>query len=201
MDLREVCANLTKKGYGVHCFDTPDQAATYLQGQLTHKTVGFGDSQTLVACNLFATLSQTNTVYDPQQATDHPTFIALAKQAMGAEIFITSCNAISAQGALVNLDGTGNRVAGSLFGHETVYFIVGRNKIVPTLDDAIHRTRNVAAPANARRLGLNTPCTVGAPQCHNCNSPQRICNGLVVHLNKMEGMAMDVLFIDQPLGL
>lgn len=102
---------------------------------------------------------------------------------------------------MVNLDGTGNRIAGSLFGHKKVFFVVERNKIMTTLDQAIDRVRNVAAPLNSQRIGLFNPCVVRGDRCYDCSSQRRICNALVIHLKKMNDMDMEVVLINQDLGL
>ncbi len=74
-------------------------------------------------------------------------FNNIAKKCLTTEIYLTSVNALSQTGELVNIDGTGNRVAGALFGHEKVFFVIGTNKLVLTLEDAIWRARNIAAPS------------------------------------------------------
>lgn len=201
MEIEQLCQALEKKGYQVFCAKTAQQARAYLVGQIQHKTVGLGDSQTLADLGLPQALAMENTVYDPQQCATNPEFLAVAKQAMDTQVFLTSVNAISQTGELVNMDGTGNRVAGSLFGHEKVYFVVGQNKIAPTLESAIDRVRNVAAPANTRRLGLNTPCAKAEPRCYDCRSPQRICNAMVIHFHKVDDMDMEVVLIEEDLGL
>ncbi|WP_409967322.1 lactate utilization protein [Bengtsoniella intestinalis] len=201
MDIQALCTALEKKGYGVFRAKTAQQAQAHLLENIHHKTVGFGDSQTLAALQLPQLLAAENTVYDPQQCTTNGEFLTVAKQAMDTQIFLTSVNAISQTGELVNLDGTGNRVAGSLFGHEKVYFVVGKNKITPTLEAAIDRVRNIAAPANARRLGLDTPCAKAEPRCYDCASPQRICNAMVIHFHKLDDMEMEVVVIEEDLGL
>lgn len=201
MDMQHLCDKLKEKGYRVFCAQTGQEATTHITQQIQHKTVGFGDSQTLATLGLPQLLAQSNTVYDPQQCATNDSFLAVAKQAMDTQVFLTSANAISQAGEMVNLDGTGNRVSGSLFGHEIVYFVIGRNKIVPTLEDAITRVRNVAAPTNARRLGLNTPCAKAELRCYDCRSPQRICNAMVLYLSKLDDMEMEVVLIDEDLGL
>ena len=105
---------------------------------------------------------------------------ATLESASKAEVYITSANGLSETGEIVNIDGSGNRVASTLYGHDTVYFICGINKLEPDLDAAIHRARNIASPLNARRLERKTPCATGELKCHDCSSPDRICKGLVV---------------------
>lgn len=182
-------------------FETKEEAASYLNGLFQGKSIGFGDSKTLVQLGLYASLRQNNTVIDPAQFHDHDSFNAAAREALATEYFFTSVNALTEDGVMVNLDGTGNRIAGSLFGHKKVFFVVGRNKIMPTLDEAIDRVRNVAAPLNAQRIGLPNPCVVHGDRCYDCSSQRRICNALVVHLKKMNDMDMEVVLINQDLGL
>ena len=116
-------------------------------------------------------------------------------------MYLTSVNALAETGELVNIDGTGNRVAATLFGHEKVFFVIGRNKLAPTCDEAVWRARNVAAPQRAKQLGKKTPCAVKCDRCYDCKSPERICRGLAVLWGPMMGMAAEVLLVDEDLGL
>lgn len=104
-------------------------------------------------------------------------------------------------GEIVNIDGTGNRVSATLFGHEKVYFVIGRNKLAPTYEAAVYRARNVAAPQRARQLGKKTPCAVKADRCYDCRSPERVCRALVTLWGPMLGMETEVLLVDEDLGL
>lgn len=78
--------------------------------------------------------------------------------------------------------------------------MAGKNKVSEDFDKALWRLRNVVAPKNAQRLGRKTPCAVKGDKCYNCNSPERICRGLVVHYKKMNSMDMEVVLVDQELG-
>ena len=123
------------------------------------------------------------------------------KNAAAADVYILSANAIAeSTGEILSIDGTGNRVSSTLFGHGKVYFVAGRNKVSPDFDSALWRLRNVVAPKNAQRLQRKTPCAAKGDKCYNCNSPERICNALVVHYKKMRSMDMEVVLIDQELG-
>lgn len=97
------------------------------------------------------------------------------RRGMTADIMIASVNAITLDGKLVNLDGMGNRVAAMAFGPRKVILVVGMNKVAPDLDSAIARVKHYAAPVNAIRLAIATPC-VETGLCADCKSPQRICN-------------------------
>jgi hypothetical protein len=101
--------------------------------------------------------------------------LELRRRGMTADMMIASSNAITLDGKLVNLDGMGNRVAAMTFGPRKVILVVGMNKVAPDLDTAIARVKHYAAPVNAIRLGVPTPC-VETGLCADCRSPQRICN-------------------------
>ena len=105
-------------------------------------------------------------------------------------------------GEIVNIDGMGNRIASTVFGHKKLYFIVGKNKIADDLDGAIWRARNIAAPLNAKRFNVKTPCVAhGGGKCFDCKSPERICNGMVITMGKMSGVGeMEVVLIGEELG-
>lgn len=101
--------------------------------------------------------------------------LTVRRQGLLADLMIASCNAITLDGRLVNLDGVGNRVAAMMFGPAKVILIVGMNKVVPDLDSAITRVKYYAAPVNAIRIGQDTPCAANG-LCVDCRSPERICN-------------------------
>lgn len=200
MDKEKVIQSLKKNQYEVSYFETKEEAADYLDQILNNSVIGFGDSETMSQIQLYDRLSAHNTVYDPKQTDNNDEFLNIAKKCLNTEIFLTSVNGLTEDGIIVNMDGTGNRLAGSLFGHKKVYYIVGKNKIVPDLNQAVWRVRNIAAPKNAARLKLRTPCAVLGDKCHNCCSPDRICNGLLIELKKMNDMEMEVVLINEELG-
>lgn len=201
MDTEKIISVLKLKGYRVSCFESAEDASRYLNSIINNKTVGFGDSATLLDMKLFERLSSHNEVYDPQHCDTGTDFIETAKKCLTTKIYITSINALSETGEIVNIDGTGNRIAGALFGHEKVYFVAGTNKLAPTLQDAIWRARNIAAPKNAMRLGLRTPCAKKGDRCYDCSSPDRICSGMMIHFKKMNDIDMEIVLINEQLGL
>lgn len=200
MNIKKAIKLLKLKGYTVSYFENAEDAAVYLNNIIDNKSVGFGDSATLLSIGLFERLSSHNEVFDPQHCAIGSNFIDTARKCLTTEIYITSINALSETGEIVNIDGTGNRIAGSLFGHEKVYFVTGTNKLVPTLEDAIWRARNIAAPQNAMRLGLKTPCAQKGYGCYDCSSPDRICNGMMIHFKKMNDIDMEIVLIDEQLS-
>lgn len=199
--LEKTAAALRKRGYEAACFETGEEAAAYLDSKINGFTVGFGDSETMIALELYERLSSHNEVYDPKHPREGKGFYDTARICLTTEIFLTSVNGIAETGEMVNIDGTGNRVAGSLYGHRKVYFVVSRNKIAPTLEEAAYRARNVAAPKNAARHQYKTPCAVHGDRCYDCSSPNRICNAQVIYWRKMNHMDMEVVLINEDLGL
>lgn len=99
----------------------------------------------------------------------------LRRKGLLADVMITSTNAITLDGKLVNLDGLGNRVAAMIFGPKKVILVAGMNKVVPDMDSAMARTKHYSAPVNAMRMGIQTPCTANGI-CVDCKTPARICN-------------------------
>ena len=167
---------LTRAGFSVHTFPTGQAAKDWLAAQWSGKTIGLGGSMTLEDLGLY--------------------------EAAQAQVYLSSVNAVAETGELINIDGTGNRISAATGAHEVVCYLVGRNKVAPTFDQALWRARNVAAPLNARRLHRKTPCAQGeALRCYDCKSPERICNGLSVLWRPLGGAGETmVLLVDEDLG-
>ena len=100
-------------------------------------------------------------------------------RAFTTDVYLSSANAISEDGVIVNIDGNGNRVAAITWGPKKVIFVIGLNKVAQTVDAAIARARSIASPINAQRFDINTPCKADGV-CHNCNSADCICS--YIHL-------------------
>ncbi len=199
-DFTELEANLRSFGYQVHSFETAKEATAYLNESIDQQTVGFGGSMTLGEMGLFESLGTHNQVYWHLQVPQGKTSEQVRQEASMTKIYITSANAISQQGEIVNIDGTCNRVASIFYGHEKVIFIIGENKIENDYESALYRARNVAAPLNAKRLGKHTPCAEKADRCYDCKSPERICRGLSVLWQKPTGCDYEVILIHEDLG-
>ena len=195
MDIEKTIRALTGRGFAVQHFATAAEAADYLDGAIDATTVGIGGSKTIEKLGLYERLSETNDVHWHWRKPGAETL----RQEIGADYFLSSANAISEDGEILNIDGTGNRVAASLFGHKKVFIISGTNKICPDFDSALHRARNVAAVLNAGRFDIKTPCKLDG-KCHDCRSPQRICKALTVLWGPMGGMETEVVLIGEELG-
>lgn len=200
MDFTKVKAALEERGFSVTLCPTKAAASNYLNEKIDGVSVGFGGSMTLRELGLFDSLGTHNTLLSHWNVPAGKTGAEVLREAMTTDVFLTSVNGLAETGELINIDGTGNRVAGSLFGHKKVYFVVGRNKLAPTYDDALWRARNIASPKNAQRLGRKTPCAAKGDRCYDCKSPERICRGLVVLWEKMTSCDMEVVLVDEELG-
>ena len=198
MNFDTVKQSLEGRGYTVKAFPTGKEAADYLDAAIDGKSVGFGGSATLDALGLYERLGSHNETVWHWKWEDKD---AARREAQTSDVYLTSVNGLAETGELVNIDGAGNRVAATLFGHRKVFFVIGRNKLAPTYDEAVRRARNIASPQNARRLGKKTPCAVKGDRCYDCRSPERICRGLVTLWGPMMGMEAEVLLVDEDLGL
>lgn len=199
MDLQKTAQNLKARGFSVRVFDTAAEARDAIAAELRGRTIGIGGSVTVKEMELLPLLQEHNTVY--WHWTDGPAK-EMREKGMAAEVYLTSVNGLAETGELVNIDGTGNRVAATLYGPQKLYFIVGQNKIAPTLEEAIWRARNIASPLNARRLNRNTPCALGEElRCYDCKSADRICNGMTIHMAPLGGVGeTEVILIAEDLG-
>lgn len=123
-----------------------------------------------------------------------------AKDSMFADVFLTGANALSLDGEMVNIDGTGNRVAAIVYGPKEVLVIAGMNKVTDTLEDAITRARTVAAPLNQQRFQLNNPCTVTGT-CADCKSETCICNQILITRHCRPVGRIKFILVGEDLGL
>lgn len=198
MNLENLQKNVEARGFSYRYFDTAAQAADYLAESISGKTVGIGGSMTLLDMGIYERLQENNDVAWHWKTPGPET---LAKAA-AAQVYLTSVNGIAETGEIINIDGTGNRVAATLYDREKVYLVAGVNKVAPTYEEALWRARNIAAPLNARRLNRKTPCALKEEmKCYDCKSPERICNGLTVLWRKLGGVKeCELILIGQELG-
>ena len=120
-------------------------------------------------------------------------------RAFQADYYLSSANAITEDGVIVNIDGNGNRVAAITWGPQHVIFVVGMNKVAQDPEAALKRARSTAAPINAARFDILTPCQLDG-QCHNCNSPQSICNYIHFLRNSSKPGRIIVILVGENLG-
>ena len=173
-------------------------AAGILAGFAGLSSVAAGNSETLRQLGLFDVFTQ----YSPKVFAHKPggATIEEDREALTSDIYFCSANALSMDGHIVNIDGTGNRTAATCFGPKKLVYIIGRNKVVPTLDDALIRARNTAAAGVAKKYGRKTPCTATG-ECSDCNAPECVCAVTTIHRRKPHGIDITVLLVDEDLGI
>jgi L-lactate utilization protein LutB len=205
--LADLKSALETNNFEVHIAETAADAQKIVLEDILAKTgarsVSWGGSITVVGTGLYQAV---------QGRTDLEMIDTLDKQIPPAEqmerrrrsllvdLFITGSNAVTEDGQLVNLDMFGNRVAALTFGPKHVAVVIGRNKIVPSVDEAMFRVKNIAAPANAMRLDKKTPC-VKTSYCEECKSPERICNSWTITEKSFPKGRVKVVLVNQDLGL
>ena len=161
------------------------------------RTVTMGGAMSAHEIGLVKVLKEGN--YNFIDRDDYEDKRAAALLAYDADVFLSSANAMTEDGVLVNIDGNSNRVSAIAHGPKKVVFIVGMNKVCPDVDSAVKRARNVAAPINAQRFGIVTPCTQTG-SCMNCKSADTICcNFLITRYSRHTGR-IHVILVDESLG-
>ncbi len=167
------------RGFKTHLFDTASSMRDFVLETIpVAASIGFGGSVTTEQLGLYDALRNRGNAVHFHWKEPRENRAAVFEAARRADCYIMSSNAVSADGALLNIDGNGNRVGSLVDGPKTVFILLGANKFVKTREDAMTRVRTVACPANARRLGLQTPCALTG-RCADCRSPQRMCNYIV----------------------
>jgi L-lactate utilization protein LutB len=205
--LNEVKKALEDNNFEVFVADNTADAGKIVQEEILPKigakTVSWGGSMTFIATGLY------NSIKDNPDMEILDTFnkslsgeakIELRRRSLLVDLFITGTNAITEMGQLVNLDMIGNRIGGITFGPKHVVILVGRNKIVSDLEDAMYRIKNYVAPINSMRLDMKTPC-VKTSHCEECKSPDRICNTWTITEKSFPKGRVKVVLINEDLGL
>ncbi|MGN1002084.1 MAG: lactate utilization protein [Oscillospiraceae bacterium] len=197
-DYASVIETFRAEGFNALYFGTSAEAVAYITSEIRGTTVGIGGSMTIDQLGLYDKLRETNTVYWHRMVPGPETL----KNAAEARVYLSSVNGLSRTGEIINIDGAGNRVAATLYGHERVMFVAGINKLADSFDAALYRARNIAAPLNCKRLGKKTPCALSPEmRCYDCKSPDRICRGFTVLARKMSGIPqMDLILVGEELG-
>jgi L-lactate utilization protein LutB len=171
--------------------------------QIDVKSVSWGDSMTLCETGVleyFKNDSAFDLIETFDENVPRAEIIERRRKALLCDLFFSGTNAVVESGALVNLDMVGNRVGGMVFGPKWVVIMVGRNKIVSDLEQAMERIKALAAPVNAIRHEQKTPC-VKTAYCMDCSSPARICNVWTIHEKSYPKGRIKVVLINHDLGL
>jgi L-lactate utilization protein LutB len=206
MRLAHVKKALEGNNFEVFLAQNPQEARKIvldeILSKLEVKTISRGDSLTFEATGLHEEFCEDSRfeVIDPfdESLSDEEAY-ERGRRALYVDLFFTGTNALTETGTLVNLDGWGNRVAGLAFGPKHVVLMIGRNKIVPDLNEAIFRIKDYAAPINALRWGYKTPCTTTS-YCEDCNSPDRTCSTWAITERSYPEGRIKVILINGELG-
>ena len=161
-------------------------------------SVTWGGSMTIRDMGIPQMLKNRGTleVLDRDEVANPDEVVKIYERAFTADVYLSSANAISEDGVIVNIDGNGNRVAAITWGPKKVIFIIGINKVTQTVEAALQRARSTASPINAARFDVQTPCQVDGV-CHNCNSPESICNYVHFLRNSPRGRHIVILVGDE----
>lgn len=184
-----------------YCATKAEALAKALELIPTGATVGWGGAMSCQQIGLMDALNAGDYhALDRDRCASPAEREQMAKDCLSADVFLTGANGLSLDGQMVNIDGTGNRVAAIIYGPKSVLVVAGMNKVEDTLDDAIHRARTVAAPMNEQRFGMNTPCNVTGT-CADCKSEQCICNQIVITRHCRPVGRIKFILVGEDLGM
>ena len=182
---------------GFYAYDREEALKLALELIPEGSTVTMGGSMGAHEIGLVDALKDGNYNFIDRDACEDKRAAMLA--AYDADVFLASANAMTEDGILVNIDGNANRVSAIAQGPEKVLFIVGMNKVCSDVDGAMKRARNVAAPINAQRFGLSTPCAKTG-SCMNCKSPDTICCQFLITRYSLHKDRINVILVNDNLG-
>ncbi len=200
---KKVVENLEKNEFCAKYFKNREEAIDYIKKLLkNYHSIGFGGSMTVLQDLMIDKLAENM----GKEILNHnrPEFsmekkLEIRKKQLTCDLFITSTNAITKDGKIVNIDGVGNRVSAMIFGPKKVLIICGINKVTKDVHSALNRIKEIAAPMNAKRLNAKTPCAETGV-CVDCKSPGRICRVTVIMDKKPKLSDIEVLIIGENLG-
>ena len=194
--------NLRRRNIEAFYCPTAQDAVAQVQALIADgSSVTWGGSMTIRDMGLPQALRERGTleVLDRALVEDAQEKQQMYLKAFSADVYLSSANAISEDGVIVNIDGNGNRVAAITWGPRMVIFVIGLNKVAATVQDAISRARSTASPINAQRFDISTPCHNDGV-CHNCNSPESICSYIHLLRNSRNGNRHKVVLVGENLG-
>jgi hypothetical protein len=201
-DLQKTIISLKRNNIKGTVLPSRNDLLTFLDRQISDgAVVGVGDSMTLESCGVYDYLRNRNLVFlDKYSETlSRSQKRELYLKNFDADFFLSSANAISAEGKIYNLDGNGSRVAPIIYGPRKVFLVCGINKIVASEEKAFERIKQIAAPLDAKRLQKKTPCSITG-KCSDCHSPDRICNYHSIIQGQFDADRISVIFIEEQLG-
>ena len=197
----QLIANLERRHFEAYYCNTSAEAVELVTSLVPEgSTVTWGGSASIRDTGITDALKRgPYTVYDRDGITDVHEKEAVYRKAFGCDYYLSSVNAMSEDGVMVNIDGNGNRVAAITWGPRRVILVVGLNKVCQDVPSALARARSTAAPVNAARFDINTPCQADGI-CHNCHSPESICNYIHFLRNSHPAKRHIVILVGEDLG-
>lgn len=200
--VNEIISNLEKNNMQGFYVENKEELIKKLDELVkNNSTVSVGGSMTLFETGVIDYLKNKDVLFYNryEEGLSKEDIKDIYRKSFSVDYYFTSTQAITLQGELYNVDGTGNRVAAMLYGPENVIVIVGINKIVDDFDAAIKRNRNISAPANAKRLNRKTPCAKTG-YCMECNSNDRICNEYTLIKRQSQKDRIKVIIVAEEFG-
>ena len=197
-----VAENLNKRRFEAYYCSSAEEAKEKVMELIPQEdTVSWGGSVTIQELGLKEKIAERgNTVIDRDTAKSPEEREELIRQSLVCDTFLMSTNALTMDGQLVNIDGNGNRLAAMIYGPKSVIVIAGMNKVQPNLRSAWERVRNTAAPMNAQRFGIKTPCKVTG-QCGDCMAEDCICAYMVTTRICRPPKKIKVVLVGEDLGM
>jgi hypothetical protein len=200
----EIIENLKKRNMDGAYFEKAEQAVAAILSEVPDDIlVGLGGSESIIESGLVDALRKKNVkLLDRyKEGVTEDIVWQMRKEGLSADIYIASANAVTLSGKIVNVDGIGNRVAAMIFGPDKVFLLVGMNKVVKTVKEAVTRIKNYVAPRNAKRVDIDTPCSKrGYCQDPHCKPPHRICSQLVIIESSMLPDRIKLFLVGEELG-
>ncbi len=197
----EKAANaLNKKNIKCTLFEDRLQLTEYIISETESALeIGVGGSITVKELGLYDLLSDKGKKVYWHWKEKPENIKEVLKKAAFSDVYLTSSNAITEEGRIINIDGRGNRVSAMVYGPKKVIIIAGKNKICKNNEDAIDRIKTIACPQNARRLKLNTPCAATGI-CNDCKSTDRMCNVISIIEGNVSGTEIQVCILNEDMG-
>jgi len=196
---KEMTEVLKNKCYDTHYAEDIEEAKKMILDMIpTGSSVALGGSETLGAMGMIDIFRNGDyKFFDRYQKLPFPEIVEIYRQSLLADFLVTGTNAVTRNGELVNVDSSGNRVAGMIFGPKRVIVVCGANKVVDDLDEAFKRLKKIA-PMNALRNGHKTPCAETG-RCMDCQIQARMCNsiGIINHGMKFEGRITVIMVAEE----
>lgn len=211
MDIEKTIKNLEKNGFKPYFVETKDEVVPLIKTLINKgESVSNGGSETLKECSVFDLIKNGDYDFIDRTGLEGEELRQAYVRAFGCDTFFCSSNAVTENGELYNVDGNSNRVACIVYGPKQVIMVVGVNKIVKDINEAVTRVKECCAPLNTKRLNCKTPCAVTGRCislnsenpfiCDGCGSEQRICCNYVISAKQRHKDRIKIIIVNENLG-